>query len=154
MRLITKVTLLILTLCSSGLQATEEIEKVSDFFNKYMKLANSYDLSVLSLYADDAKIHTLRTYPHGIQRNLEMTGKQWKQLVSKTIDLAKSQNDRSTMSNVKISKQGTGFKIKADRYSHKKCYTDKDYYLVIEPDLNGSYVIIEEFTATQPNSNC
>lgn len=154
MNTIAKSLLLISLIYSAGTQATEGINRAKEFFNKNIELANNYDISVIQLYADDAKIHTLRTYPHGTQRKLEMTGKQWKQLISKSMYLAKTQNDKSTMSNVKISKQGTGFKIKANRYSHKKCYTDKEYYLVIEPDQNDSFVIVEEFMATQPQSNC
>jgi hypothetical protein len=97
-------------------------EKANNFFNKYIQLSDSFDVSVVNLYLDEAKIHTQRKYPHGLERGMELTGSQWKQLVVKVMPIAKAQNDKSTFSKITTIKQGDGFKIKSNRYSERKCY--------------------------------
>jgi hypothetical protein len=130
------------------------IEQADAFFKKYIELGDKFDVAVAELYSDTAKIHTYRVYPHGLERAMELSGAQWKQLVKRVMPLAKAKNDKSTFSNITITKHGNGFKIKADRYSEIKCYTDKGYYMVVEPDSRGNLYIIEEYMETQPQSDC
>ncbi len=129
-------------------------DQADSFFNKYIKLGDDFDVSVADLYSDDAKIHAYRVYPHGLERSMEMSGEKWKRMIVFVMPLAKAKNDKSTFSEISIKKQGNGFKIKANRYSESKCYIDKGYYMVIEPDENGNLLIIEEYMETQPQSNC
>ena len=129
-------------------------DKPTDFFQRYVELGDAFDPSVANLYSDKAIIHAYRVYPHGLERNMEMTGAQWKQLITKVMPLAKSQNDKSTFSKVEINEFDGGFKIKADRYSVRKCYTDTGYYMVVKPDGNGSLKIFEEYMETKPLPNC
>ena len=151
MNSLTKIGLPLLILFSSFVAADENAD---EFFQRYIDLGEKFDVNVASMYSDAAKIHTYRVYPHGLERTMELTGTQWKQLIVKVMPLAKAKNDKSTFSNIKISKYGTGYKIRADRYSDRKCYTDKGYYMVIEPDANKSFHVIEEYIETQPQSNC
>jgi hypothetical protein len=68
--------------------------------------------------------------------------------------LAKTQDDKSVFSEVTISNYGNGHKIKANRYSNRKCYTDTGYYMVVAPNEFGTLQIIEEYSETQPQSDC
>ena len=124
------------------------------FFQKFIELGHTYNPEVAALYSDEARIRAYRLYPHGTERTMEMNGAQWKQLVTATLPLAKARRDKSTFSNVTITKEGIGFRIKADRYSELKCYTDTGYYLIVNPREDGRLEIVEEYLETQPQSNC
>jgi hypothetical protein len=135
-------------------QITQADELAKELFDKYVQLSDSFESSVADLYSDDAKIHTYRKYPHGLERAMELSGVQWKQLLVKAMPLAKAQNDKSVFSEVTISNYGSGHKIKANRYSNRKCYTDTGYYMVVAPNELGTLQIIEEYSETQPQSDC
>lgn len=124
------------------------------FFQKYIELGNAYDPELASLYSDNAKILSYRVYPHGTERSLEMEGVRWKQLLILSLPLAKAQGDKSTFSEVTITDEKVGFKIKANRYSERKCYTDTGYYMIVQPKEDGRLEIIEEYMETQPQSDC
>ena len=124
------------------------------FFTKYVELGDRYDEKVANLYSDGAVIRTYRRYPHGLERAMELSGSQWKALLVKTMPLAKAQADRSTYSNVEVSVTGPKAKIKANRYSVGKCYTDTEYFMVIERQSSGAYLIVKEYSETQPQANC
>jgi hypothetical protein len=125
-----------------------------EFFDNYIQLSDTFDTAVADLYSDNAKIHAHRKYPHGLEREMELSGKQWKQLLVKFMPLAKAQNDKSIFSQITISTHEKGFKVKATRYSNRKCYTDTGYYMIVEPAANGQLQIIEEYSETQSESNC
>lgn len=129
-------------------------ESAKEFFDKYFRFSDNSDLSALDRYSDTAKIHTYRRYPHGLVRHAVVSGAQWKQMAIATLPLAQMIDDRSIYSKVAISKHGNGYKIKANRYSTRKCYTDTGYYMIVEPDKLGKLQIIEEYTETQPQSDC
>jgi hypothetical protein len=61
-------------------QITQADELAKELFDKYIQLSDSFESSVADLYSDDAKIHTYRKYPHGLERAMELSGAQWKQL--------------------------------------------------------------------------
>lgn len=124
-----------------------------EFFNRYKALSDNFDTEIADLYSDTAKISTYRVYPHGLERSMELNGKQWKSLLTKVMPIAKAKNDKSTFSNIKITKLEKGFRLKADRYSTVKCYTDTGYHIVIEP-FGRTFLIVEEYLETQPQSNC
>lgn len=130
----------------------EEIPK--SFFKEYIRLVDAFDPALADLYNDGAQVLGYRVYPHGLERNMEFTGVQWKELLKRAMPLAKVQNDKSTFSNVKISESDGGFKIKADRYSVRKCYTDTGYYIIVKSDKNGQLAIFKEYMETRPLPNC
>jgi len=124
------------------------------FFEKYVELSDAYDEKVADLYSDSAVIRAYRRYPHGLARSMELTGSQWKALLVKAMPLAKAQADRSAYSNIEVSVTGDKAKIKANRYAVRKCYTDTGHYLVVERQPDGAYLIVEEYSETQPQANC
>ena len=84
-----KTILAIIILLSSQQAFCVSEEEAANFFENYVKLSENFDVSVKNLYADDAKIHTYRRYPHGLERAMEMTGKQWKEPLEKAMAIAK-----------------------------------------------------------------
>ncbi len=151
MKFILKIGIVIFSFISTLANAEE---KPKEFFSKYIHLGNTFDPSVVNLYDDGAQILAYRVYPHGLERNMELTGLQWKGLVKKVMPLAKAKNDKNTFSNVVITKTEDGFKIKADRYSVGKCYTDSGYYMVIKPNEAGNLMIVKEYMETKPLPSC
>lgn len=151
MKTVLKITFFLIFGFSAILHASD---KPRIFFNNYIQLGEAFDPTVADLYFDQALIHAYRVYPHGLERNMELSGLQWKQLLIKIMPLAKAQNDKSTFSNIEITDINGGYKIKADRYSVRKCYTDMGYYMIIKPSESGNLKIIEEYLETKPLPNC
>lgn len=124
------------------------------FFDRYIELGEAYDADLANLYSDEAVIKASRQYPDGSRRTMQLSGSQWKSLIEKVMPLAKAQEDRSTYSNIEVEIRADQAKISADRYSERKCYRDTGYYMIIERQASGDYRIVEEYSETQPQSNC
>jgi hypothetical protein len=155
MRLVHTSLIIALSLVSICVHAdSTDIAAAQAFFENYAALSDAYDDKVADLYSDSAVIRGFRRYPHGLERSMELTGSQWKALLVKAMPLARAQADRSTFSDVEVSVTGTKAKIKANRYAVRKCYTDTGYYMVVERQPDGKYLIVEEYSETQPQSNC
>jgi hypothetical protein len=148
----------IFTLLGVALGATTashalELQEGQRLFDRYVALGDSFNPSIATLYADSATIKSTRRYPTGQVRSLELTGTQWKDLVQKAMPLAKAQGDRSEFKNVRVEAVGDDIRVKADRYSVRKCYWDHRYYMVIRRTAAGLQ-IVEEYLETQPESAC
>lgn len=144
----------LLTLAGAASAAPLDPAEVRAFFARFVALGDAHDVAVADLYADRASIRTVRRYAHGLERSIRMTGAQWKALLIQSMPLARAQGDRSTYDNIEVSVAGSLARIKADRYSVRKCYTDRGWYLIVERQEDGRYLIIEEFSETQPQSSC
>ena len=147
------ISFLVATLLSIDVLA-KDITSPEELLQQYIELGDNFDPSVANLYSDRAKIMVFRKYPHGSERQMELSGLQWKSLLSKMMPAAKAVNDISTYKDIEILKVGRSFKVKANRYSERKCYLDTGYYMVIEPSDSGGLLITEEYMETQPESNC
>lgn len=155
MRLVHTSLIIALSLVSICVHADlTDIAAAQAFFENYVALSDAYDDKVADLYSDNAVIRAFRRYPHGLERSMELTGSQWKALLVKAMPLARAQADRSTFSDVEVSVTGTRAKIKANRYAARKCNTDTGYYMVVERQPDAKYLIVEEYSETQPQSNC
>jgi len=141
--------LLTLILSSSFASGVQE-QQARDFFQRLQELAAQFNPELIGMYSDDAKVRSLRTYPTGQKREMSLSGKQFKALLASALPLAKQRGDISTYSNVTITTDGKTAKIKADRYSKLKDYTDTGYYLIVAESPSGQLQIIEEYTATRP----
>ncbi|MCG8518809.1 MAG: hypothetical protein MI794_12530 [Pseudomonadales bacterium] len=140
-----------LYLCSWPLHAADE---AVEFFDHYVALGDAFDKDIVNLYADDAVIRSYRAYPFGFERNMELTGVQWKDLVSQVMPLSKLKGDRSLFSDISITNLDDGYRIEANRYSVLKCYTDSGYYMVIKYMDDGDLRIVEEYFETRPLPDC
>ena len=130
-----------------------DLQEGQRFFDRYVALGKSYNPSLATLYADSAAIKTTRRYPTGQIRSLELTGTQWKTLLQKAMPLAKAQGDRSEFKNVRFEAIGDDIRVRADRYSVRKCYWDRAYYMVVRRTAAGLQ-IVEEYSETRPESAC
>lgn len=141
----------VLSLCALPVFSEDE---ASTFFDNYVALGNAFDERIAALYADDANIRAYRVYPHGLERNMELTGVQWKDLVSQVMPLSKLKGDRSLFSDISITNLDDGYRIEANRYSVLKCYTDSGYYMVIKYMDDGDLRIVEEYFETRALPDC
>ena len=152
-----KIIFLILFLLISGIDtfaADADENSAKEFFRDYVELGENFDTSIANLYLDSAIIRNLRRYPNGSEKSMQLTGAQWKALITKVMPVAKARGDKSTFSRIIISIDGKQAKIKANRYSNIKCYTDTGYFMIIERQPDSKYKIVEEYMESQPNSDC
>lgn len=140
---------------ASGAVADPSLDREArDFLARYIALGEAFDPAVAELYADDALVKAYRRYPFGLERAMEMSGVAWKELIRTAMPWAKAQNDRSDFRVPEFQVDGGRVKIKANRYSFRKCYLDTGYYMILARQPDGSLRIVEEYTETQPQSDC
>lgn len=151
----TLIRVLVVACCATGSPISEVLaESAEEFFARYRSLSEQFDPAVADLYADDATISAYRRYPHGLEREMSLSGIEYKELIVQAMPNAKARGDTSNFTNVRYTIEGTRTRIKADRYSRLKCYTDSGYYMVVEDDGAGRQIIVEEYLETQPQSDC
>ncbi|WP_156312401.1 hypothetical protein [Marinagarivorans algicola] len=131
-----------------------ELSTPEALFKRFVELGENFDPAVANLYADDAKIVFFRQHPHGLERQMAVSGYEWKSLISKIMPVAKLTQDISRYQEVEVIAQDDAFKIKANRYVERKCYWDAGYYMMVKKSPSGQWLIIEEYTQTQPTSQC
>jgi hypothetical protein len=132
----------------------KENKEARDFFKQYITLCNNIDIEIRTLYFDDARIHASLHTAQGLERILDVTGAQWKELIVELETKAKEKGYISEYRNVTISQEADTIRIKADRHSVLKCFTDKKFYLVIKRDENNKFKILEEYMETKRGSDC
>ena len=97
-----------------------DVSSAKAFFQDYVEMGENFDVSIANLYLDSATIRNLRKYPNGLTKSMQLTGAQWKGLVTKVMPLAKARGDKTTFSQITISIDGKQAKIKANRFSNLK----------------------------------
>lgn len=139
----------------AAVRAQAPAEEAAAFFERYRALAEAYDPALADLYADEARVSTLRRYPDGQRREVELTGAQWKAMIRQAMPLARAAGDRSVFSAVQVETDGPGqASIRARREVPHKCYTDTGYALQLARGADGTWRIVAEHMNTQPHSNC
>ncbi len=129
-------------------------ESAREFFGNYVELSDKFDTAVSDMYSDSARIMSTRNYPFDKKKELEVSGSEWKQLIEQLMPVANIKGDKSTFSDISVTIIENKARIKANRYSELKCYVDTGYYMIIERDNDGNYLIIEEYTDTKAFSEC
>jgi hypothetical protein len=119
------------------------------FFARFVELAEAFDPAVADLYADEARIVSVRKYPNGAERTLEMRGVEYKSLIRSIIPLAKARRDTNTYIDISYQRQGSRVWIRATRYSALKQYSSP-YALLVGPNPSGIWLIYEEHNVTRP----
>jgi len=148
------LVLFVLVPIGNAFSQDADVSSAETFFQDYIEMGGNFDASIANLYLDSATIKNLRRYPNGLEKSMQLTGRQWKGIVTKVMPVAKAKGDKSTFSQITISINGKRAKIKANRFSNLKCYTDKGYFMIIELQPDNKYQIIEEYMESQPNSDC
>lgn len=148
--------LLALNLLSSPSFAANGFTKdeVRNFFDLYVRLESNYDIRLLELYDDNARISLYRKYPRGFSRQMELDGKSLKKLIKESMPLAKARKDKNTYDKIDIVTAGHAARITARKYSVLKCYYDDYYFMELKKSESGSIKIVKERTTSQPQSSC
>lgn len=154
MRVVAVWCVISVLLWAGGARSAFADPTAAEFFADYVLLSDQFDASVAELYSDQAVIGIYRRYPHGLERDMELSGAEYKQLVVQYMPLARTRDDRSEFSRVRFEPEGSRVTIRADRYSLAKCYQDTAYHMVVERQALGGYLIVEEYSETQPQSDC
>ncbi len=150
-RTVAAVMLTVIATCSQAATTSAEGRK---FFDGYMQLNDAFDPAVADLYTDASNVKALRRYPGGTDRVIEIAGAQWRSLLVSSMPLAKAKGDLSRFTNIRAEAEGDRVRVTADRYSVLKCYTDKNYYMLVAKDPTGRLYVAEEYFENQPQSDC
>jgi len=150
------VSLILVAGCSQEAPPTEasrnmlnEAKTPEEFFDLYVKLAHAFDPDAADLYADNAVIRNTRIYPGGRNRTMNMPAPKYKELIRKSMPLAKERGDTSSYRNVTFTQEDRGVRIMAIRHSNLKNY-DSPISILISQTESGQWLIVEEISQSQP----
>jgi hypothetical protein len=120
-----------------------EIRKARDFFERYVDLYDAFDPQVVGLYSDQVRAINLRRYENGAERQMELEGARYKELLAKSLPLARERGDRGTYSDVTFAIEGEYVRISAMRFSQIKGYA-LPLTLRVGPIAAQDWRIVEE----------
>jgi hypothetical protein len=129
-------------------------EEGRQFFERYIALDGAFDPEFVTLYSDDTRVRFTRHLPTGQAQEIVVDGAQWKNLLIKLLALAKARNDRSEYRDPRYDREGDKLRIRADRYSLRKCYWDKRFYILLTRRPNGAVYIEEQFFEVRVLPDC
>jgi hypothetical protein len=133
----------------SSCETTASEARARIFFARFMEISHTFDPAVGDFYADEARIVSVRKYPHGAERTLQMPGVEYKALLRSAMPLAKARGDTNTYADLSYQQQGARVWIHATRYSALKQYSSP-YSLLVGPNASGTLLIYEEHSVTRP----
>lgn len=118
-------------------------------FADYQKRARAFDSASADLYCDSATIRNVRIHPDGQRRTLELSAPKYKDLIRAAMPLARARGDTNTYSDIRYSKEGSGIRITATRYSELKRYSSP-ISLLVGACNGGDWAILEELSESRP----
>jgi hypothetical protein len=130
---------------------------LTQMFRQYDGYQRSNNAALADLYADNAKIRVVRVYGDGQTRNTDMLGERWKLQVRSYAASGKPAPDAevSDFSNMRLEALSTDFvMVRAQRFSTRRCFTDRTYYQIWGRTNAGGWLISQEFITTIPLSYC
>ncbi|RED47686.1 hypothetical protein [Aestuariispira insulae] len=150
---------LLMTVIASLLLATaaqaDDAAQARTFFEGFAAKVNDYDQGVADLYSEEAKIITLRTDAEGGPHRVSHHALKWKRIMVLAMQLGKIRQDKTDFTITDVIDEGDGtYKIKAERTSHLLCYTDRGYFQRVKRQVDGTFLIVQEYLETQEKSDC
>ena len=130
-------------------QESPQESKARAVFEEFVQLGEAFDLALVDLYADTAKISNRRVFPDGTSREMDMPAASYKPLLRRVMPVAKEQNDVSRYSDVRYTVEGGNVRITATRYSVMKDYS-APHSLLVGPDADGTWRVLEESGESRP----
>lgn len=125
-------------------------DRAKGVFESLASLSKAFDPSAADLYSDEAKVVSVRKYPSGLpDKKLELTGVQYKELLRKSMPMAKARGDVSTYSDCTYKEEGENVRVACTRYSELKEYS-APHSVLIGPREDGEWLILEELSQTRP----
>jgi hypothetical protein len=130
------------------LTAKSNPEAAKLFFEKYIKLCRTYDKSLVSLYSDNAVIKRVLINSDGKIKAIILPTKEYKKKLLFYRLAAKMINYKNIYQNLKYLEEKNNLKIEGQRMPSGTNYF-LPFYMVIQKDKSGNFVIIEEMVYTK-----
>jgi hypothetical protein len=149
-RLFLVLALLLPALPAGALDERQRYEAAKALFDELVFLEQRYDMGLIDVYADDARIVVIEL--RGDKRyKTEMTGKQLKQFYASYLPTAAHVGEWFSYTNVIISPEGdSAMRVLATR-TGQKSGEPFPYQLLLAPGPGGRWLIYEEQTIIRPN---
>ncbi|MBH5318725.1 hypothetical protein I6N90_13040 [Paenibacillus sp. GSMTC-2017] len=138
------LTAMFVSACSKSNSESNEqlIEKAESLFNEERSLSDKFDEDVVKLYSDEAEIKFV-IIQSGKKQEMKYGGKEFKEMVARSMSLAKERNDKDVYSDVKYEVlEDKRVKITANRYSNLYKY-DSPFSCIVGPDTNGEWKFLK-----------
>lgn len=148
MRKINSAIFLLYVLLIGLLGFCDENQEVMDFFNNYVKMANSHSMSMLDYYDTNAKIIRVVEKPDGTTKSVAFSMSEYAKQLKLGSKLAKVKKYKNYYTDVNISKSDDTYKIDTLRQPSSEKYKLPAYF-VVKRDSNGSLKIITESMNTK-----
>lgn len=143
--LLSTITLFLVTL-SVFADAQQE---VLDFFNNYVKAANSYDSSVATMYSPSAKIIRQVVKPDGTLVDVTTDTATYIKQMRIGQAGARLKNYKNNYSNITVTPLSDGtYKVSSLRQPSNETYKLKTY-MIVKKQPNGQWLITEELMQTK-----
>lgn len=145
-----KILLSILTLTAVSLSAfADDKQDALNFFNNYVKAANSYDASVATMYSPSAKIIRQVVKPDGTLVDVNTDTATYIRQMKIGQAGAKLKNYKNNYSNISVSAMPNGgYKVSSLRQPSNETYKLKTY-MIVKKQPDGKWLITEEMMQTK-----
>ncbi len=126
----------------------QELDDVKEFFESYIKAANSYSKNVTDFYLPDAKIIRVVQKPDGTLESVNFPMERYKKELTKGMRLAKLSRYKNTYTNKTYKKLDNGdYKISAIRTPNRD-KTGLPFYFIVTNTQSGWKVKEESMQTT------
>lgn len=120
-----------------------------NFFNGYIKAANTYSPTVPEMYSPNAKIIRQVVKPDGTTQNVETDTATYIKQMKLGQAGAKLRHYTNSYSNVTVTPLGNNkYKVSSLRQPSGESYKLKTY-MVVQKQANGKFIIVEEMMQTK-----
>ena len=120
-----------------------------NFFNGYIKAANTYSPTVPEMYSPNAKIIRQVVKPDGTTQNVETDTATYIKQMKLGQAGAKLRHYTNSYSNVTVTPLGNNkYKVSSLRQPSGESYNLKTY-MVVQKQANGKFIIVEEMMQTK-----
>lgn len=124
-------------------------QEALDFFNSYVKYANSYNDIITTMYTPNAKIIRQVVKPDGTTQDVYTNTATYIKQMKLSQSVAKLRNYKNNYSNITITQLGKDkYKISSLRQPTGETYKLKTYSIV-QKQADGKWLIIEELMQTK-----
>ncbi len=126
----------------------DDKQEAIDFFNYYVKSANTYDTVIGSLYSPKAKIIRQVVKPDGTTVDIDTDTDTYLKQLKLGQTTAKLRKYTNTYKNITAEKVPTGIKVSSLRQPKGETYWLKTY-MILTKQPNGKWLISEEMMQTK-----
>lgn len=145
-----KTLLSTIMLCFVTLVAfADDKQEALNFFNNYVKSANSYSSAITEMYAPNAKIIRQVVKPDGTTQDVNTNTATYIKQMKLGQAVAKLRHYTNSYTNVVVTPVATEkYKISSLRQPSGETYKLKSY-MVVQKQPNGKWIIVEEMMQTK-----